>query len=110
MYLVPNKISGNSIPHFAKRDNEKPRLSGDSRGKTSCYFFEKSALTFKILNKPCKVFRRYILAIAVFDFHFSNLVGSLVNLESNFILVATFIDQNRFTFRIVLHRISLIAL
>ena len=33
MYLVPNKISGNSIPHFAKRDNEKPRLSGDSRGK-----------------------------------------------------------------------------
>ena len=33
MYLVPNKISGNSIPHFAKRDNEKPRLSRDSRGK-----------------------------------------------------------------------------
>ena len=32
MYLVPNKISGNSISHFAKRDNEKPRLSGDSRG------------------------------------------------------------------------------
>ena len=23
MYLVPNKISGNSIPHFAKRDKEK---------------------------------------------------------------------------------------
>lgn len=39
MYLVPNKISGNSIPHFAKRDNEKPRLSVDSRGKTHCYWF-----------------------------------------------------------------------
>lgn len=39
MYLVPNKISGNSIPHFAKRDNEKPRLSGDSRGKAHCYWF-----------------------------------------------------------------------
>lgn len=25
MYLVPNKISGNSIPHFAKRDKEKKR-------------------------------------------------------------------------------------
>ena len=39
MYLVPNKISGNSIPHFAKRDNEKPRLSGDSRGEVHCYCF-----------------------------------------------------------------------
>ena len=25
MYLVPNKMSGNSIAHFAERDNEKPR-------------------------------------------------------------------------------------
>ena len=108
MYLVPNKISGNSITHFPAGDNEKPRLSGDSRGKTSCYFFEKSSLTFKILNKPCKVIR-YILAIAVFDFHISTHSGSLIKLESNFILVATFIDQNRITFRIVLHRINLIA-
>ena len=37
MYLVPNKISGNSIPHFAKRNNEKPRLSGDSQGKGNAY-------------------------------------------------------------------------
>ena len=44
MYLVPNKISGNSIPHFAKRDNEKPRLSGDSRGKGSSYGFFKAHL------------------------------------------------------------------
>lgn len=42
MYLVPNKISGNSIPHFAKRDNEKPRLSGDIRGKGSSYGFFKA--------------------------------------------------------------------
>ena len=74
MYLVPNKISGNSIPHFAKRDNEKPRLSGDSRGKTFYYFWGKNALTFKKLNKPFKVIR-YILAIAVFDFHFSDTCG-----------------------------------
>ena len=44
MYLVPNKISGNSIPHFAKRNNEKPRLSGDSRGKGSSYGFFKAHL------------------------------------------------------------------
>ena len=39
MYLVPNKISGNSITHFAQRNNEKPRLSGDSRGQNSNLFF-----------------------------------------------------------------------
>ncbi len=39
MYLVPNKMSGNSIAHFAERDNEKPRNGTPFRGFLSVFFF-----------------------------------------------------------------------
>ena len=48
MYLVPNKISGNSIPHFAKRDKEKKRplhqtlCAAAPFRKVSCILFQGS--------------------------------------------------------------------
>lgn len=39
MYLVPNKISGNSIPHFAKRDKEKKAAAPNA--VCSSPFFER---------------------------------------------------------------------
>ena len=46
MYLVPNKMSGNSIAHFAERDNEKPRNGTPFRG-----LFER-ILTFSLWCVP----------------------------------------------------------
>ena len=51
MYLVPNKISGNSIPHFAKRDNEKPRLSGGTAGGQNSNLFFYRLIIFRQFKK-----------------------------------------------------------
>lgn len=56
MYLVPNKISGNSITHFAQRDNEKPPCvvhSGLSRRK--CLILKLHQTTMGLSGSGCKL-------------------------------------------------------
>ena len=54
MYLVPNKISGNSIPHFVKRDKEKKEAAAPN-AVCSSPFFER----FPVFYFSFRIRKRY---------------------------------------------------
>lgn len=93
MYLVPNKMSGNSITHFAERDNEKPRGAVHSSGRDSKEFYgframqlfrNRRGLSIDHLNGNFKCIAQVSLTI---DFAGSNC--DLINaLDRDFLIAA----------------------